>query len=237
MPGGIGLEDTEVAAKWDPNKQFTWRNPGFPQHDNHPVVQITWREAGAYCEWLSRKEGKRYRLPTEAEWEYACRAGTVTRFYNGNDLEEVTQISNCADATAHAVFPHWKGVKSSDGYIYTAPVGHYRPNNFGLYDMLGNVTEWCSDWQAADYYKHSPVDDPQGPALGTMHVARGAGFTHVGGAQLPLLRRRNLPPPRLGLSRGVRHRPPSEWAGSLPCGPGGQAAVSLSARRRPNRPR
>jgi serine/threonine protein kinase/formylglycine-generating enzyme required for sulfatase activity len=183
MPGGIGLEDTEVAAKWDPNKQFTWRNPGFPQHDNHPVVQITWREAGAYCEWLSRKEGKKYRLPTEAEWEYACRAGTATRFYNGNDLEEVTQISNCADATAHAVFPHWKGVKSSDGYIYTAPVGHYRPNNFGLYDMLGNVTEWCSDWQAADYYKHSPIDDPQGPALGTMHVARGAGFTHVGGAR------------------------------------------------------
>ncbi len=183
MPGGIGLEDTEVAAKWEPNKQFTWRNPGFPQHDNHPVVQITWREAGAYCEWLSRKEGKKYRLPTEAEWEYACRAGTATRFYNGHDPEEVTQISNSADATAHAVFPHWKSVKSSDGYVYTAPVGHYRPNNFGLYDMIGNVTEWCSDWQAADYYKHSPVDDPQGPALGTMHVARGAGFTHVGGAR------------------------------------------------------
>jgi formylglycine-generating enzyme len=170
-------------VKWHTNQSFTWRKPGFPQQDDHPVVQITWREAQSYCEWLSHKEGKKYRLPTEAEWEHACRAGTVTRFYNGNNLEEATQISNCADATSHAVFPHWKGVESSDGFVYTAPVGHFRPNSFGLYDMLGNVTEWCSDWQAADYFAHSPVDDPPGPMLGTMHVARGSGFTHVGGVR------------------------------------------------------
>ncbi len=183
VPGGMGLDDSEMGVKWDPARHFTWREPGFPQQDNHPVVEITWREASAYCAWLSQKEGKKYRLPTEAEWEYACRAGTVNRFYNGNNLEEATQISNCADAAAHAVFPNWNGVKSSDGFVYTAPVGKFRPNNFGLHDMLGNVSEWCSDWHAADYFAHSPVDDPQGPTLGTAHIARGAGFTHVGGAR------------------------------------------------------
>jgi formylglycine-generating enzyme len=183
IPGGMSLDDTEIGVKWDQVKHFTWRQPGFPQQDDHPVVEITWREAAEYCEWLTHKEGKKYRLPTEAEWEYACRAGTVGRYYNGSDPEEVVQIANFADATSHAVFPHWKGVKSSDGYVYTAPVRQFRPNNFGLYDMLGNVSEWCFDWQASDYYEHSPVDDPQGPKLGTTHIARGAGFTHVGGSR------------------------------------------------------
>jgi formylglycine-generating enzyme required for sulfatase activity len=148
------------------------------------VVQIAWVDATAFCDWLSRKEGKVYRLPSEAEWEYACRAGTLTRHYNGNDLEDVTQLGNIADAAAKAVFPHWKdAVKTSDGYVYTSPVGHFRPNNFGLYDTIGNAGEWCSDRYAADYYEHSPTDDPTGPTTGEARVGRGGGFTHVAGSR------------------------------------------------------
>jgi formylglycine-generating enzyme required for sulfatase activity len=148
------------------------------------VIQIAWQDAMAFCNWLSRKEGKKYRLPTEAEWEYACRAGTLSRFYNGNDIQAVTQIANVADASAKAIFTQWDdGVKTSDGYVYTSPVGHFHPNNFGLYDTIGNAAEWCSDWNAADYDKVSPMDDPQGPAVGTARVGRGGGFTRVAGSR------------------------------------------------------
>jgi serine/threonine protein kinase/formylglycine-generating enzyme required for sulfatase activity len=186
-PGGERPDDAPTSkgrVKWEPNQKYTWRAPGFSQEDDHPVVQITWHEAAAFCQWLGDKEGKKYRLPTEAEWEYACRAGTTGRFYNGNDLQTVTQIANVADASAMKVFPHWDdGVKTSDGYVYTSPVGHFRPNDFGLYDMLGNVSEWCSDWQAADFEKGATVDDPAGPPTGTAHVSRGAGFSHAGGCR------------------------------------------------------
>ncbi len=160
------------------------REPGFSQEDDHPVVQIVWQDATAFCDWLSQKEGKRYRLPTEAEWEYACRAGTMSRYYNGNETEDITQIGNVADAAAKKVFPLWgESVKSSDGYVYTSPVGRFRPNNFGLYDMIGNVSEWCFDRHAADYYEHSPRDDPQGPDKGDARVGRGGGFTRVAGSR------------------------------------------------------
>jgi formylglycine-generating enzyme required for sulfatase activity/predicted Ser/Thr protein kinase len=183
-PGGIRLDNGQVSTKWEPQKKYTWREPGFSQEDNHPVVQIAWSDATAFCDWLSRKEGKLYRLPTEAEWEYACRAGTLSRHYYGGDMDDTTQIGNVADAAAKSVFPRWKeSVKTSDGYVYTSPVGHFLPNNFGLYDTIGNAAEWCSDRYAADYYDHSPIDDPPGPATGDAHVGRGGGFTHVAGTR------------------------------------------------------
>jgi serine/threonine protein kinase/formylglycine-generating enzyme required for sulfatase activity len=183
-PGGVRLENGEMPTLWDPQKQFTWLKPGFAQEDDHPVVQIAWRDAKAFCDWLSGKENKKYRLPTEAEWEYACRAGTIGRHYNGNDFEDATKIANVADATAKAVFPRWaEAVKTSDGYVYTSPVGHFLPNSFGLYDMLGNAAEWCSDRHADDYYEHSPADDPTGPATGEARVGRGGGFTRVAGCR------------------------------------------------------
>jgi formylglycine-generating enzyme required for sulfatase activity/predicted Ser/Thr protein kinase len=184
LAGGVVLVDEPTPEKWEPRQQRTWRSPGFPQEDDHPVVQIAWSDARAFCEWLSAKEDRKYRLPTEAESEYACRSGTNGRNYLGTDAEGVTKIGNVADATAKAVFPHWNDfVKSSDGYVYTSPVGRFRPNLFGLYDTIGNAGEWCSDFYAANYYEHSPVNDPAGPETGEAHVGRGGGFTHVGGAR------------------------------------------------------
>ena len=88
------------------------------------MVNVSWNDAVAFCKWLSRKEGKTYRLPTEAEWEYACRAGTTTRYYSGDDPETLAKVGNVADAAAKAKFPDWKyTIKASDGYVFTAPVG------------------------------------------------------------------------------------------------------------------
>jgi formylglycine-generating enzyme required for sulfatase activity/serine/threonine protein kinase/Leucine-rich repeat (LRR) protein len=149
---------------------FNWHNEAG-QDDTHPVVSVTWNDATAFCAWLSHQEGATYRLPTEAEWEYACRAGTEGLFYFGDDPEQITQFENVADATftanarqeRHVDLP---SVKSSDGWLQTSPVGRFRPNPFGLYDMLGNAREWCGDWFAEDYYANSPVDDPPGPVGG-----------------------------------------------------------------------
>ncbi len=149
------------------SKDYSWRNTGFQQTDEHPVVNVSWNNAVAFCRWLSRKEGKTYRLPTEAEWEYGCRAGTTTWYYSGDDPETLAKVGNVADATARAMFPDWKWtIKASDGYVFTAPVGKFRPNAFGLYDMHGNVWQWCADWYGEFYYEKSPVDDPKGPDTG-----------------------------------------------------------------------
>ena len=172
------------AFGWDPEKKafyhikdYSWRKAGFEQTDEHPVVNVTWNDAVAFCQWLSRKEGNTYRLPTEAEWEYACRAGTTTRYHSGDDPETLAKVANVADATAKAKFPNlgW-AIKASDGYVFTAPVGQFKPNAFGLYDMHGNAWQWCADWYGADYYGKSPVDDPTGPDSGTVRVLRGGSW-------------------------------------------------------------
>jgi formylglycine-generating enzyme len=171
--------------RWNPgmktglprDKDSSWRKPGFEQTDEHPVVILSWNDAVAFCRWLSRKEGKTYRLPTEAEWEYACRAGTTTRYYSGDDPETLAKVANVADAAARAKRPFWEHtIKASDGYAFTAPVGQFKPNAFGLYDMHGNAWEWCSDWYGEDYYGKSPTDDPTGPNTGDRHVLRGGSW-------------------------------------------------------------
>jgi formylglycine-generating enzyme required for sulfatase activity len=174
-PGGWG---------WNPDKKefgfnakYSWRNVGFEQTDEHPVVNVSWNDAVAFCKWLSKKENKTYRLPTEAEWEYACRAGTTTRYYSGDDPETLAKVGNVADAAAKAKFPDWKcTIKANDGYVFTAPVGKFEPNAFGLYDMHGNAWQWCADWYGADYYAKSPADDPTGPDSGVVRVLRGGSW-------------------------------------------------------------
>jgi formylglycine-generating enzyme required for sulfatase activity len=114
-----------------------------------------------------------YRLPTEAEWEYACRAGTGTRYYNGDQEETLIQIGNIADATWKTKNPGWTGVEGRDGYPETAPVGMFLPNAWGLYDMIGNVWEWCWDWYG-NY--GGPQTDPAGPSSGSGRVRRGGSW-------------------------------------------------------------
>ena len=176
--------DNPGAFGWDPekkefgfNKEYSWRNAGFQQTDEHPVVCISWNDAVAFCQWLSRKEGKTYQLPTEAQWEYACRAGTKTRYYCGDDPESLANVGNVADAALKAKSPGWPyTLKSSDGYAFTSPIGQFQPNAFGLYDMHGNAWEWCLDRFGEEYYAKSPVDAPMGPDTGSLRVLRGGSW-------------------------------------------------------------
>ncbi|MGD0900219.1 MAG: formylglycine-generating enzyme family protein [Thermoguttaceae bacterium] len=174
--GAYGLNpDTK---KFDFNEKYSWRNAGFEQTDEHPVVSVSWNDSVAFCKWLSRKEGKTYRLPTEAEWEYTCRAGTTTRYCSGDDPETLAKVGNVADATFKAKFPDWKyALKASDGYVFTAPVGSFKPNAFGLYDMHGNAWQWCED-RYGDYGK-SRTDDPPGAGIGDFRVYRGGSWSNL----------------------------------------------------------
>ena len=165
-------------GRFERDAKYQWLNPGFEQGDDHPVVDVSWNDAKAFCAWLSEKEGRTYRLPTEAEWEYACRAGTRTAFSFGDDPQDLAKAGNAADATARAQFSAWSlGIKGNDGYAYTAPVGQFEPNRFGLYDMHGNVWEWCEDWYAEDAYPKNKRIDPTGPETGTLRVHRGGGWS------------------------------------------------------------
>jgi sulfatase modifying factor 1 len=152
----------------------TWRQNDTNRNDQEPVIYVSWNDAVAFCRWLSKRENAVYRLPTEAEWEYACRAGTTSRFCFGEDPEQLARYGNVLDAAARAQFPQWnRGIRRSDGYAQLAPVGQFEPNRFGFYDMHGNVWEWVADWYADDYYGRSPTTDPGGPDNGNRRTFRG----------------------------------------------------------------
>jgi formylglycine-generating enzyme required for sulfatase activity len=154
------------------NRQFELFDPhhkkfrgirGSSKQDDDPVAHVTWQQATEYCAWLSEKEGLLYRLPTEAEWEYACRAGTTTRFHTGDEL--TVEQANLG--------------KNKDGKsLTTSPVGSYAPNAWGLYDMHGNVAEWCLDWYGA--YETGDQQDPVGRADGFARVVRGWSWQSAG---------------------------------------------------------
>lgn len=125
--------------------------------DKQPVVNVTWNDAVAYAEWLSQQTGKNYRLPSEAEWEYAARAGTTTVRYWGDSPDQACAYANVTDKTAKSKFGWDWNFNCDDNYVVSAPVGQYQPNDFGLYDMLGNVWEWNQDkWH--DSYSGTPTD-------------------------------------------------------------------------------
>jgi formylglycine-generating enzyme required for sulfatase activity len=134
----------------------SWRNPGFAQNDHHPVVCISWEDAQAYVKWLSQRTGALYRLPTEAEWEYVARAGTTSaRFYQDN--KQCEYANGAGREAVSIVTPDWGVAKCSDSHVYTAPVASFAENQFGLFDMLGNVWEWTEDcWH--DNYQGVPAD-------------------------------------------------------------------------------
>ncbi|MBS0201364.1 MAG: SUMF1/EgtB/PvdO family nonheme iron enzyme [Planctomycetes bacterium] len=161
--------------------KINWRTPGYPTTDQHPVTQVTWEDAIVFCNWLSAEEdldacyeggnpdwtfqptANGYRLPTEAEWEYACRAGTTTRFSFGDDDAQINDHDWTADSRSGR----------------PQPVATKRPNPFGLYGMHGNVREWCYDWYSSEYYAESSPTDPIGPESGTDRVMRGGCWSHI----------------------------------------------------------
>lgn len=165
----------------DFGREFTWEELGWDQSPNHPVVGISYHSAAAFCAWLSIKESKGYRLPTEAEWEYCCRANTTTRFYCGDGDQDLEGYENIFDSSTIGLFEPDHFVPWNDGFPFTAPVGSYKPNPFGLYDMLGNAREYCSDNYMSNYGRAVEQIDPVGPGLGSQKVVRGGAWNRPPG--------------------------------------------------------
>jgi formylglycine-generating enzyme required for sulfatase activity len=158
------------AEWWRQVEGADWRRPEGPHSDlgarrDHPVVHVSWHDARAYCEWSGT------RLPTEAEWERAARGGATTAFPWGNDLEPGGEHRM---NVFQGAFPERNS--AADGYLGTAPVDAFEPNGLGLYNMTGNVWEWCDDWLDVSYYARSPRHDPRGPEQGDRRVLRGGSY-------------------------------------------------------------
>jgi len=158
--GCMALKDSE----WEVRKGYDWKNPGFSQEGGHPVTCVSWNDTRAFADWLSEKEGAAFRLPTEAEWEYACRAGTSTRFWWGDD-------KNCEKANFGN---SWTNECGRDEPLRTVKTASYSPNPWGLHDMHGNAWEWALDWFAD--YPEGPVTDPSGPEWGERRAVRGGSW-------------------------------------------------------------
>jgi formylglycine-generating enzyme required for sulfatase activity len=162
LNSGFWMSCCEIRQKeWEDVMGY---NPSHHTGGNLPVESVTWHEAVDFTERLSAEYDGSFDLPTEAQWEYACRAGTNTAFYHGNDAEGL-------DAYGWYIFNSLAGDTPE-----TQPVGRKKPNLWGLYDMHGNVWEWCRDWYDAEYYAVSPAADPEGPASGAYRVIRSGTF-------------------------------------------------------------
>lgn len=165
------LHEVAEAPWWWAVRGASWRHPGGPatsnqDRPNHPVVHVTWRDAGTYAAWAGK------RLPTEAEWEYAARGGLARRRFAWGD--ELTPRGRWQCNIWQGDFPRVN--TRDDGHLTTAPVKSFRPNDHGLWQMAGNVWEWCADWFSPDYYATSPVQDPRGPETGAARVTRGGSY-------------------------------------------------------------
>ena len=140
--------------------------PSWGWKDKHPMVMVSFDDANAYCNWLSETTGKNYRLPTEAEWEYAARGGNKSRGYTyagSDDMEKA-------------------GWSDDNAGEQTQACGRKKANELGLYDMSGNASEWCKDWYSYSYYSNSPSTNPKGPSSGYSHVLRGCSWFNAAAA-------------------------------------------------------
>lgn len=147
--------------------------------DLQPVVDVSWKEAINYTRWMSKQSGSEYRLPTEAEWEYAARAGSNGGRYWGDVGTDTCDYANIGDRTAKLNWQNsavWTLHDCIDGFTVTAPIGSFKANALGLHDMLGNVWEWTADWYSNGYDVQSPQDNPLGPPKGQYRVLRGGSW-------------------------------------------------------------
>ena len=157
-------------------------NPSSFKGAKNPVENVSWDDAVEFCKKLSARTGKTVRLPTEAQWEYACRAGTITAFHTGDALKPGQANADFTQPSNPGVLDRimaWLGMSSAKKTLQTTPAGSFSPNGLGLYDMHGNIWEWCSDWYGEDYYANSPKTDPQGPDSGSARVLRGGGWYFI----------------------------------------------------------
>jgi formylglycine-generating enzyme len=186
--GGANFLDSTVGTKGHADGTRSplgsWKNPGFAQKDDHPAVCISWNDAQAFTKWLSQKDKRTYRLPTEAEFEYCTRAGVLTAYAWGEKPDDGAGWLNGADLTVKDMNSRLKPFNFRDGYIYTSPVGTFRKNSFGLFDMNGNARQWCSDrWGS---YSPQAATDPLGPDDNeSMRILKGGSwFADVGYSRL-----------------------------------------------------
>lgn len=155
--GGFGIEN----GSWRQSTSYSWKNVGeLVLEDQTPALSINWNDAIAFCNWLSDSTGDQYRLPTEAEWEHACRGGTQTAWFFGTDENELEKYAWFSNNAGNRIYP----------------VKLKLPNPYGLYDIYGNEWEWCQDYYSDSYYNISPVENPKGPRQGVERVQRGGGF-------------------------------------------------------------
>ena len=171
---------------------YEWRDGQPPSgHGSHPVVLLLYDDALAYCRWLTEASGRIVRLPAEAEWEKAARAGIDGQRYPWGNTLDASQCNFLTDPTT----------KPQRG---TRPTGTYPPNAYGLYDMSGNVWEWVADWYSADYYGVGETRDPRGPGTGTMRIVRGGSWVNDDAAMLRCAYRHRVPADTYAYSVGFR---------------------------------
>lgn len=175
-PGCYTLTD----EGWRMDEHADWRSPGFPQTESDPVVCVSWNDATAYAAWMAERTGQPYRLPSEAEWEYAARAGTAETNFWGEDPALACNYANVNDLTAKN-----KTAKvaepCTDGYLFTSPVASFRPNPFGLHDAVGNVWVWLADCWQGDYGTTPRNGEPAIGGECTSRVLRGGSWTDTPG--------------------------------------------------------
>ncbi len=201
--GGGNAHDDK--AEWKHRPGTNWKKPfiaaKFDLADGHPVVHVSWTDSTAFCKWLEKEtkvDGPKFDLPTEAQWEWACRAGTGDRFWWGPDEDKTGKVANVGDKSLKNLHPNWPRtiMPMDDGHAFLAPVGTYRANGFGLQDMLGNVWEFCST-KFGPYPKNAVTDPTAGdPKRG--YAVRGGGWSNV--AADVRCASRNADPPHFGHS-------------------------------------